>query len=182
MFININNLLILIAGLIICYIFFNVFILENFVSTSEKITMYKAKQAEDLDIFVKKNATTLDDLIKKNASDLDIFLKKNASDLDIFLNKNATALDSFVKNNINYCSGKKNFDTIEYILKRKSPPDTAQIAKLRADLINNCIEISNFKKLQAEDLDKFKKLQAKDLNKYIAAETKKRPRRSRRRY
>ena len=30
MFKNINNLLILIAGLIICYIFYNVFILENF--------------------------------------------------------------------------------------------------------------------------------------------------------
>ena len=35
MFKNINNLLILIAGLIICYIFYNVFILENFVNPDQ---------------------------------------------------------------------------------------------------------------------------------------------------
>ena len=58
MFKNINNLLILIAGLIICYIFYNVFILENFARLSinqiENKRIFEYNQANELVDFVNK--------------------------------------------------------------------------------------------------------------------------------
>ena len=41
MFKNINKIFIWIVGLIICYVFYNVFILENFTSSDEKNKIYR---------------------------------------------------------------------------------------------------------------------------------------------
>ena len=97
MFKNINNLLILIAGLIICYIFYNVFILENFVSFDNKQMVNKKnfeyKQANELADFVSTSPEGVE-FVKKQANELVDFASKSPEGVE-FVKKQATARVEF---------------------------------------------------------------------------------------
>ena len=86
MYKNTNTLLILIAVLIVCYIFYNVYILENFDMPEFKMPEFKmpeflkSKSSENNTnntIATECDKKLKDDFLKKQKADQDNFYKKN---------------------------------------------------------------------------------------------------------
>lgn len=90
MYKNINTLIILFASLIICYIFYNVYILENFDMPEFKMPDFfktsssskNDKKPVDDDKTTECNKKLKDNFLKKQKADKDKFYKENSKCLD----------------------------------------------------------------------------------------------------
>jgi len=77
---NTNTLLILIAGLIVCYIFYNVYILENFDFKMPEFKIpefLKSKSSENNTVSTECDKKLKEAFFKKQKEDQDKFYKKN---------------------------------------------------------------------------------------------------------